>query len=85
MNIKNIPKELTIKRLIKRVASNGGLKILGAGKFITKRRGIRIFRPLRLTAQFGKDQRRGQKRGRGFGMIATSVALPLISQILSRL
>ena len=85
MNIKNIPRELTIKRLIKQVASNRGLRILGVGKSITKKRGIRIFRPLRLTARFGKGQRRVQKRGRGFGKIAASVAMPLISQILSRL
>ena len=85
MNIKDIQRELTIERLIKRVTSNRGLKILGASKSIPKRRGIRIFRPLRLTARFGKGRRRGQKRGRGFGMIAASVPMSLISQILSRL
>ena len=85
MNIKNIPRELTIERPIKRITSNRGLKILGAGKSITKKRGIRIFRPLRVTARFGKGRRRGQQRGRGFGVIAASVAVPLISQILSRL
>ena len=85
MNIKNILRELTIKRPIKQVASNRGLKILGVGKSITKRRGIRIFRLLGLTTQFGKGRRRGQKRGRGFGAIAASVAVPLILQILSRL
>ena len=37
MNIKNIPRELTIKRPVKRVTSNRGLKILGAGKSITKK------------------------------------------------
>ena len=85
MNIKSIPRELTIERLVKRVTFNRGLKILHVGKSITKKRGIRIFRPLTLTARFGKGRRRGQKRGRGFAMIAASVAVPLISQILSRL
>ena len=82
MKISDIPKNLQIKRppIFK---SKGGLRILGGGSM--KRR-ITVFRPIRPGAKHGHGNKKSRRhRGKGFGMLTESVAVPLLMKLISKL
>ena len=82
MKISDITKKLQIKRppIFK---NKGRLRILGAG---SKKRHIKIFRPIQPGAKHGHGNKKNRRhRGKGFGMLTGSVAVPLLMKLINKL
>ena len=82
MKISDIPRKLQIKRppIFK---NKGGLRTLGAGSMKCH---IKVFRPIQPGAKHGHENKKNRKhRGKGFGMLAGSVAVPLLMKLISKL
>ena len=79
MKITDIPKNLHVKRPVRNSKSRG-LKVFGAGRKL-----IKIFRPIRPGAKCGYGGHTKCQRGKGFGMLAASIAIPILTSIINKL
>ena len=87
MKLKNIPKRLSIKQPLSINMQRGGVKILGAGMKGSCSH-IKIFRPIRPGGRRGGNgsvKKGGSHKGCGFGMIAASVRVPLLMNLINKL